>query len=160
MELAEPRRAPVSAERVDVTIADARPVLEQNAELEGRGRRAHELLLVDAQELVEHAHRRHGGFADAHRADLFGFDQRDVEQIAELLRERGGGDPAGGAAACDDDSSDYRLYCKRRLLGCQRLRRLSNIARICRAVSSVIGPSAPPGVLGKVLPPCAEGPNT
>src|SRR6187399_2469981 len=48
MEFGHPRRLPMAAEWMDVLVADARPVLEPDADLErGRALR-HEVLLVDA----------------------------------------------------------------------------------------------------------------
>src|SRR5688572_31259500 len=103
MEVAEPGGLPMLAERMQVVIADARPVLEEDSELEGGGRRAHELLLVDAQEAVECADGRNGRLSDTDGADLLGLHQRDVQQIPELLRESGRRNPPGSAPARDDN---------------------------------------------------------
>src|SRR5262245_2644986 len=103
MKLAQPRRLAVPSKRMNVRIADVRPVLEPDAELERCSGRAHELLLVDAQQLVGHTHRWNGGFPDSDGADLLRLDERDVEQLAELLRNGGRRHPTGSAAAGDDD---------------------------------------------------------
>ena len=48
---------------------------------------------------------RDGRLADADGADLVGFDQPDVEHLAQRLRQRGGHHPARRAAARDDDAA-------------------------------------------------------
>ena len=80
VELAHPGRLAIPAEGMDVAIALQRPVLERDAELERCGGRAHELLLVDLQELVKDTDRWNGRFANSDGADFFGFDQRDVDE--------------------------------------------------------------------------------
>jgi hypothetical protein len=94
------------AEGMEVVLADVAPVLELDAELEGGLRGGHELLLVDAQQLVVGEQRRDGGLADADGADLVGLDEPDVERLAEHLGQQGGDHPAGGAAPGDDDAAD------------------------------------------------------
>src|SRR5947209_5775632 len=93
MEIDHPGRAPHRPERVDVAVALARPVLEGNAELECRPRGADEILFADPHKLVEGARGRDGGFANADGPDLVGFDQRDLDEVADLRRERISGDP-------------------------------------------------------------------
>jgi len=94
------------AETVEVAIANARPIHEFDAELEGALRRADELGLVDFQQLVEQFQVRHRGFAHADGADLFGFDQPDREGAREQLGQGGRGHPACGATADDHDVAD------------------------------------------------------
>jgi hypothetical protein len=91
-------------ERVDVTIAEPIPVLERNPKLEAGLCGAHELALLDAEQRVKRPERRDSRLAHAHRANLIGLHQRDVEQGAQLLREHGRHCPAGGAASGDDDA--------------------------------------------------------
>ena len=63
------------AEGMDVVLAGRAPVLEADAELEGALGRGHELLLVDLEQAMEGDQRRNRRLADAHRADLVGFDR-------------------------------------------------------------------------------------
>jgi len=64
----------------------------------------HELGFVDAEALDQSDERRHGGFAHADGAELFGFDDLDLAQFRlQVLREHGCRQPPGGAAADDHD---------------------------------------------------------
>ena len=78
----------VEAERVDVALADARPVDELDAELVGGVGRADEIGLVDAEQRVEQHDLRDGRFADADGADLVRFDQFDRQRPAALPSTR------------------------------------------------------------------------
>jgi hypothetical protein len=55
---------------VHVAVADAAPVLELDAQLEGGLRLAHELIFVDAEHLVEQLDHRDGRFSHADGADI------------------------------------------------------------------------------------------
>src|SRR6185437_5620019 len=91
-------------ERMKVTMPEARPVDELDAELEGAARLADEIVLVDAENLVEGAQRRDGRLAHAHRADLRGLDDFDGAVAAlQQTRERRGRHPPRRSAAHDDD---------------------------------------------------------
>src|SRR3546814_10578040 len=81
----------------------AHPIVETNALLEGRRRRAHERAFVDADEAQCIADRRKGAFADADAADLVRRQQGDrqarVARPVEKAREICGGQPTRRAAA-------------------------------------------------------------
>ncbi len=90
----------IGPEGVDVFVADPAPVLEFDAELEGRLGAANEVVLIDAERAVERADLRNGRLADADRADRFRLHQFDVAIIVlQQLRQRGRRHPAGGPAA-------------------------------------------------------------
>lgn len=93
-------------ERMEEAIARQAPVLERDRQLEGAGHRAQELLLVDLQEAVEGADRRHSGLTDTDRADLLGLDQRDLQLVTELVRKRAAGQPTRRTATGNDHLAD------------------------------------------------------
>jgi hypothetical protein len=94
---------------MQVAVAQRLPVAELDPQLEGRLGLLDELDLVDAQQTVEELDRRDGGLADPDRADLLGFDEFDLGDLAlERLGQCGGGHPAGRAPA-DDDELEGRL---------------------------------------------------
>src|SRR5690242_10657754 len=95
---------------MDVTIPEPRPVLEGNAELDRAARDSEEFALVEIDDLVKNAHRRESRHADANRAYLLRFDQRDVHERSELLRKSRSQTPAGGTASCDHHLL-HRLFC-------------------------------------------------
>ena len=105
MECAGPGGLAIHAEGVDVTVARYAPVLEQDAELEGRCRRSHELLLVDAQQFVKRADRRDRRLTHADGADLLRLHERDVEDAVELMGQSSRGHPAGRTASGNDDAA-------------------------------------------------------
>jgi hypothetical protein len=99
--------AAIAAERVHVAVADAPPVVEVDAQLEGGARLAHELVLVEPEQLVHLDDRRDRRLADPDRADFGRFDQVSLEPaLFERLGDRRGRHPAGGPAADDRDLPD------------------------------------------------------
>ena len=84
-----PRREPVlvhghrvegpaeAAEGVEIATPRPRPIDELDAELKGALCRPDEVILVDAEQLVEQPDGGDRRLADPDRADLLGFDQRD-----------------------------------------------------------------------------------
>ena len=92
------------SEAVHIAVADARPVAELDAELEGALRGTHELGLIQPECLrVERSDVRHGRFADADDADLVRLHQPHLAasvQMPDQCRRR---HPAGGATAHHDD---------------------------------------------------------
>src|SRR6185437_9509411 len=110
-ELVERQRADVvaqAAETMEIAVADARPVDELDAELEGATGLLDEADIVDAEQVVEQFQMWHGGLAHADRADLFRFHQTDRAVPAQDPRQAGRGHPAGRAAADDDNLLDCR----------------------------------------------------
>ena len=95
MEVDRPRVLAHHPETMDVAIAEARPVDELDAELEGGLGLPHELVLVELEHGIEHDDGRDGRLADAHRADFLRLDQRDRVAPLEHLGERRGRHPAG-----------------------------------------------------------------
>ena len=60
-----------ASERVEVAVTDPRPVDEFDRELEGALGLAEEIVLVDAEKLVERQNGRNGRFAHADDPDFF-----------------------------------------------------------------------------------------
>jgi hypothetical protein len=96
------------AERVDIVLAGRAPVLEADAQFEGRLGCPHEVGFVHLQQLVKPDQAGNGRFAHPDGTDLVGFDQRDVECLAQDLGDDCGCHPAGCAAA-GDDNAPHRL---------------------------------------------------
>ncbi len=113
-----------ASEGVEVAVPDARPVDEFDRELERALCVAKEIVLVDAEKLVECEDRWDGRFADAHDPDLLGFDQRDRrEPVSKQTRQRGRAHPAGGASANDHDAADLLVvHCTGPLFAAQYFR--------------------------------------
>jgi len=102
VKVGHPRRLADIAKRVDVTVTQPVPVLKRDAQLERGIGRAHELALINAEQLVKSPEGGDGCLPDAHGADLVGFHQRYVQQGAQLLRQRRSHGPAGGSTTGDD----------------------------------------------------------
>ena len=159
LEIAHPDRLADAPEGMNVAIPAPRPVFKGNAEFEGRLRRAHKIALVDFEEAVEGADRRDRRLADADGADLVGFDQHDVEQGPEMLRQCRRGDPARRAAARDHHALD-RLCIGAGRGGGHRFNLCSKCARKRRAVRSSSGASGPRAASGRWSAAASAGPNT
>src|SRR5687768_1412451 len=106
VEVPEPRAFADDSKGVDVTVAASCPVFERDPELDGAAGHAQELAFIEIENPVKGADGGERGLAYAHRADLLGLDQRDVEQAAQLLRQRRRRAPARGAAPRNDDLFD------------------------------------------------------
>jgi hypothetical protein len=93
-------------EGVEVAFADLAPVDELDAELERTLRARDEIVLVDAEHLVEGRDRRDGRLADADGTDRLALDQADARAVPDEFRQGGRRHPASGAAADDHDVAD------------------------------------------------------
>ncbi len=94
----------VSAEGVEVTIADLTPIDELDPKLAGAASLTQKFRFGNVEHRVEAANRRDGGFAYADRADRVGFDQGDgALPIIEEPHKRCSRHPSGGAATDDYD---------------------------------------------------------
>src|SRR5580698_10478510 len=97
-------RSADDAEGMKVFLVALMPADKLDAQLVSGLGGTNELLLIDAEPLNQPDKRRHGGFPDGDRADLFGFDQLDLAQPAfEVMAKHGCRQPPRGAAADDDD---------------------------------------------------------
>src|SRR5690606_2362516 len=87
------------AERMYIGVPLLPPVLERNAQLERPLDGRHELLLVYFEQPVEGHQCRYRRLADTDRPELVAFDQADVQDLAQRLREQRRRQPAGRAAS-------------------------------------------------------------
>ena len=128
--------APGIAEGMEVFFAVELPVLELDAQLEGRLRLAHEFGLADAEQAVEHDQRRDRRLAHADGADGIAFHQRQVDRIAHGVGKRSGGHPAGRAATGNHDAAGF-------VIASHRLKVLKRKVRMRLALSAVSGERMP-----------------
>ena len=92
-------RRTVTAERVEVPLAQPAEFAELDAQFVSRVGRAHELRLVDMKALQKCAQMRQRRLADAHDADFRRLDQADGTRVRRHVRKGGRRHPACGAAA-------------------------------------------------------------
>src|SRR6185312_790651 len=106
---------PGRAERMDVGMPRAGPVLEFDAQLEGRLDLAYEIILIDAERHQVGDDRRDGRLPDPDGADLGGLDQpKAATQAIQVMGEGRGGHPTRSSSPDDRDSADgidWHLVC-------------------------------------------------
>src|SRR5258708_15446486 len=96
-------------ERMDVSVSRPIPVAELDPEFERGACGAHELGLIQVQEIVEDLDMRQRRLADADNADLVRLDEGDaIVGSGQPPRHHGGGHPAGRPAP-DDDDTDWAV---------------------------------------------------
>ena len=96
-----------ASERMKVAEACAPPADELDPKLERTLARTDEVHLIQPEDAVEPLDRRDRRLADAHRADLLRFDERDRRARAgQRGSERSRSHPARASAAGDHDAAD------------------------------------------------------
>jgi hypothetical protein len=93
---------PECPKRMDIAVADSRPIPEFYPEFERGPSRGHEIGLVDSELFVEAPDVRQGRFTDSDDADCFRFYQTHVGTSRKQFDERGGRHPPRGATANND----------------------------------------------------------
>jgi hypothetical protein len=89
------------AEAMEIALALAPPVPELDAQLERPLRLAQEVVLVEAEQLVELLDGGDGRLAHPDRADRLGLDEDDLVQPLEQARAQRRRHPSGRPAAGD-----------------------------------------------------------
>ena len=126
------------AKRMEIALAGHPPIVELNAQFESGLGRAHEVGFVDVEQPVVDDQRRDGAFTHSDRANVIGFDQRQLHRRAERPRNRCCRHPAGSAATGNDDAPHWPAT---RLGHRDKPRRI--LARSWPALSGVSGASTP-----------------
>src|SRR3569833_2600934 len=86
---------------MEVAMTTASPVVKLDTELEARLRGAHEVTLIDTENLVVELQGWIGRLPHADRSDLVGLDQGHPVRTLDRLGHCRGGHPTGGAATDD-----------------------------------------------------------
>ena len=102
MEFEQSEPASDRPEGVHVAMAEPRPAVEFDPELDRALGGGEKFILVDAERLVEQADLRNRSLADADRRDRVRFDQPDRPAFREEMTQAGGGHPARRSSADDD----------------------------------------------------------
>src|ERR1700730_12187673 len=91
-----------------VGMADACPVLELDAQLEGGSGLADQVVFIDAERADEFHDGRDCRLAHPDDADLIRFDQTyPAVEVLQEFRHGGGRHPAGGASPDDGDAANW-----------------------------------------------------
>src|SRR5512138_2623228 len=107
VKLAGPSGLAGDAKRMDVGISRLLPSFEVDPELERCRGCAHELLLIDLQQTMKAPHGRNRRLTDSDGSDLLRLHQRDIDDAAELVRERRCSEPSGCSPAGDDELTHF-----------------------------------------------------
>src|SRR6186713_1317626 len=87
-------------ERMNVALTRSIPIAKLDPQFEGCPGRAHELRLVDPEQVIEDFDVRQSRLANTNSADLVGLNQRDeVVRRGKLVPEAGRTHPSSRAAA-------------------------------------------------------------